>query len=40
MSAAIADGLHFRGIQMAVGTYIDLGTYEEVAELDRRFRQE
>lgn len=40
MNSAIAAGMNFRGIHMAGGTYIDLGTYEEVAELDRRFRQE
>jgi hypothetical protein len=40
MNRAIDAGMHFRGIRMAGGTYIDLGTYEEVAELDRRFRQE
>jgi hypothetical protein len=39
MNRAIAAGMRFRGA--AVGdTYLDLGTYEEIAELDRRFRGE
>jgi glucose-1-phosphate thymidylyltransferase len=40
MNSAIGSGLHFRGVQMKGGTYIDLGTYEEIMELDRRLRQE
>ena len=40
MNNAIADGLRFRGVHMVGGTYIDLGTYEEIIELDRRLRQE
>ena len=40
MNNAIADGFRFRGVKMASGTYIDLGTYEEIAEMDHRFREE
>lgn len=40
MNNAIKAGLRFRGVSMTGGTYIDLGTYEEIAELDRRFREE
>jgi hypothetical protein len=28
----------FRGVRMAGGSYIDLGTYEEIMELDQCFR--
>jgi dTDP-glucose pyrophosphorylase len=40
MNSAIAAGLRFRGVRMVGGTYVDLGTYEEIMELDRRFREE
>jgi glucose-1-phosphate thymidylyltransferase len=40
MNSAIAEGLRFRGVHMVDGTYIDLGTYEEIMELDRRYREE
>lgn len=40
MNNAIADGLRFRGVHIADGLYIDLGTYEEIMELDSRFREE
>ena len=40
MNSAIKSGLRFRGIHMTGCTYIDLGTYEEIMELDRRFREE
>ena len=40
MNGAIADGLIFRGINIDDGVYIDLGTYEEILELDRRYRAE
>jgi dTDP-glucose pyrophosphorylase len=40
MNGAIAEGMRFRGVHMVGETYIDLGTYEEVMELDRRFREE
>jgi dTDP-glucose pyrophosphorylase len=40
MNSAIAAGYRFRGVHIFDGTYIDLGTYEEIMELDRRFREE
>lgn len=40
MNSAIAAGYRFRGVHILDGTYIDLGTYEEIMELDRRFREE
>ena len=40
MNNAIKDGLRLRGVPLAEGVYIDLGTYDEIMELDRRFREE
>jgi dTDP-glucose pyrophosphorylase len=40
MNDAIHDGLKFRGIHIKDGTYIDLGTYEEIADLDKKYREE
>lgn len=40
MNNAIKAGYQFRGVHIQEGVYIDLGTYEEIAELDRRFREE
>jgi glucose-1-phosphate thymidylyltransferase len=40
MNRAIQSGLRFRGVAMPGGTYIDLGTYEEIMELDRQFHEE
>jgi len=40
MNDAIANGMKFRGVHMVDGTYIDLGTYEEIADLDRKYREE
>jgi len=40
MNSAIETGMNFRAIHLADGTYIDLGTYEEIMELDRRYREE
>ncbi|MHB1415270.1 MAG: sugar phosphate nucleotidyltransferase [Chloroflexota bacterium] len=40
MNGAIASGLRFRGAEMTDGVYIDLGTYEEIMELDSRYREE
>jgi glucose-1-phosphate thymidylyltransferase len=40
MNNAMAAGFRFRGVHIVDGTYIDLGTYEEIMELDRRFREE
>ncbi len=38
LNAAISEGFVARGIEIPYGTYIDLGTYEEIMEMDRRFR--
>lgn len=38
MNTAIKAGLQFRGGCIADGTYADLGTYEEIMELERRHR--
>jgi dTDP-glucose pyrophosphorylase len=40
MNDAIASGMKFRGVHMKDGTYIDLGTYEEIADLDKKYREE
>ncbi len=40
MNNAIQEGFKFRGVHMEEGTYIDLGTYDEIMEMDRRFREE
>jgi glucose-1-phosphate thymidylyltransferase len=40
MNNAITDGLRFRGVSIVDGTFIDLGTYEEILDLDRKFREE
>ena len=40
LNGAIAGGMKIRGIHMVDGDYIDLGTYEEIEELDRRYREE
>ena len=40
MNNAIDDGLRFRGVHMQEGVYIDLGTYEEIMEMDHQFREE
>jgi hypothetical protein len=32
--------MKFRGIHMKDGRYIDLGTYEEIADLDKKYREE
>lgn len=40
MNNAIQDGFKFRAVHIKDGVYIDLGTYEEIAELDRRFRED
>jgi glucose-1-phosphate thymidylyltransferase len=40
MNCAISEGLCFRGVHIQDGVYIDLGTYEEIMELDRRYREE
>ena len=40
MNSGIEAGLRFRGVHIKDGVYIDLGTYEEILELDRRYREE
>ena len=40
MNNALTDGMQFRGVTMPAGTYIDLGTYEEIIEMDHHFREE
>jgi glucose-1-phosphate thymidylyltransferase len=40
MNDAMKLGMRFRGARMVSGTYMDLGTYEEIMELDHRFREE
>ena len=40
MNNAITAGLCFRGVHQVDGTYIDLGTYEEIVELDHRYRED
>ncbi|NSW52313.1 MAG: NTP transferase domain-containing protein [Anaerolineae bacterium] len=39
MNEAIQEGFNFRGVHIAQGTYIDLGTYDEIMEMDRQFRE-
>jgi glucose-1-phosphate thymidylyltransferase len=38
MNEAIRAGLNFRGCLIEQGNYIDLGTYQEIMELDQRLR--
>lgn len=40
MNDAIGNGLRFRGVHIRDGVYIDLGTYEEIADLDKKYREE
>ena len=40
MNCAITNGMRFRGFTVDGGTYIDLGTYEEIMEFDRRLRED
>lgn len=40
MNDAIGSGMKFRGVQIDNGVYIDLGTYEEIMEMDHRYREE
>jgi glucose-1-phosphate thymidylyltransferase len=39
MNQAIQEGFKFRGVHIENGVYIDLGTYDEIMEMDRRFRE-
>ena len=40
MNDALRSGLRFSGASIPDGNFIDLGTYEEIMELDRRLREE
>lgn len=40
MNTAIQSGYRFVVYHVDAGVYIDLGTYEEIMEMDRRFREE
>jgi glucose-1-phosphate thymidylyltransferase len=40
MNKAIDDGFRLRGVSFQDGLYIDLGTYDEIMEMDLRFRDE
>jgi glucose-1-phosphate thymidylyltransferase len=40
MNDAMVTGMKFSGVHIHDGTYIDLGTYEEIAELDKKYREE
>ena len=40
MNCAIQEGFQFRSVHIEGGIYIDLGTYDEIMEMDRRFREE
>ncbi len=40
MNAAIQAGIRLRGVPVLDGTYLDLGTCDEIMEMDRRFREE
>jgi glucose-1-phosphate thymidylyltransferase len=40
MNVAIIEGFRFRGMHIVDGVFIDLGTYEEIMELDHRLREE
>jgi hypothetical protein len=39
LNGAIGAGLRVRGVHAEEGAYLDLGTYDEIIELDRRFRE-
>ena len=40
MNNAIRQGFRFRGVHIVNGDYIDLGTYDEIMEMDKHFRGE
>jgi dTDP-glucose pyrophosphorylase len=40
MNEAIHNGLNFGSVHVKDGNYIDLGTYDEIMELDKHFREE
>jgi dTDP-glucose pyrophosphorylase len=39
MNQAISDGINFGGVTIEGGEFIDLGTYEEIMEMDKRLRE-
>jgi dTDP-glucose pyrophosphorylase len=39
LNTGIAEGLRIRGTKLPTGTYKDLGTYEEIMELEKSLRQ-
>ncbi len=39
LNHAVQDGLCIRGIHVHNGIYIDLGTYQEIMEMDEKFRE-
>ena len=40
MNLAIQQGMRFKGISLPEGVFIDLGTYNEIMQLDRLYREE
>jgi glucose-1-phosphate thymidylyltransferase len=38
MNKAIEDGMSFRSVVLPSGQYADLGTYEEISDLDKQYR--
>ncbi len=40
MNRAIEAGLEARGVELAGARYVDVGTYDEIAKLEREFREE
>jgi glucose-1-phosphate thymidylyltransferase len=38
MNEALEAGMRFRGVRFDEGTYLDLGTYDEIVELEQHFR--
>lgn len=38
MNRGLSEGMSFRGIVLPDGQYADLGTYEEIAELEQKYR--
>jgi glucose-1-phosphate thymidylyltransferase len=38
MNAALEAGMRFRAVRFDEGTYLDVGTYDEIAELEKHFR--
>ncbi len=39
LNDAIACGMRVRGVPIDDGSYVDLGTYDEIRELDHHFRE-